>query len=884
MIGMKRVVAAVLSALVALTIALYLFVVRPLLRPSDVTAVAESALATEDLLLLGGINVKQAAFLEKWFLGAPQVAAVRGEPAPPAADRTLFDHLRAAGVDARRDVDHALYALYPASGEAARHAVILVGRFNPAAINAYLTRELKATLRAGSGPASFEVARTDPATCQPGATWVVTVAAEWIVLTDPASHPVLLARFASPPVENREKLGWWRGLARSDVASVGIPGLDRLETGTAQPFMKSSAKALAAQTDSFGRVYLGLGVKKVPPQGVLRIVVDAKDAGRATRQIKAWEQAASESRARWQEATPSVATLYDSLKVHIDGARSTIEFKVDRTLAANSQRVINELLAAALGGLGVRVSGPAAAPAAERIDTEPVVFVPTVAPASLPSYDPRAQFAEEVDQIQGPFGLRPSEIRLGAEPGVGLELVVEGFAAEIPNVGASDDRVRLSIDSVKSTGGQELLRPEACGRERNPQPAAFKTWGSHRLKASKTLRLIEGADPHAMQSVSGQVQLRLPTRTEVVSLSDPAAGAVAEKHGAVFTVTKVAGGSVSYQIGGARDRVLFLRALNAKGQPLASPSSFSTSFMFGEGVSGQKNYAGTIDRLEVVFAAEEQTLQFPFTLTDFSLAGKPGTVALDRTPPFRPYGVRAMLAEGKRLAIPAKPEAALAAAALEPFELSLDRAQPFYVLKLDFTVRSPDLPDFQKMFSLGQLRLTRIQLKDGTVVEPPSAAATAPSAAVRPVWDTAVRFASSPKDGVLSTSVSLYVDTKAKPEELKALQGVLTVQLPKTIETLRLDDLTPGSKASSDALTVTVAGRGRKSLTLEAGKDGARVLYVRLLGADGQAVAFFSPHITTSPDGVWRFELSPLSPAVRAEVILAGELDRKTYPFTLALR
>src|SRR6266852_1446570 len=105
-----------------------------------------------------------------------------------------------------------------------------------------------------------------------------------------------------------------------------------------------------------------------------------------------------------------------------------------------------------------------------------------------------------------------------------------------------------------------------------------------------------------------------------------------------------------------------------------------------------------------------------------------------------------------------------------------------------------------------------------------STASAAPSAAVRPVWDTAVRFASSPKDGVLSTSVSLYVDTKAKPEELKALQGVLTVQLPKTIETLRLDDLTPGSKASSDALTVTVAGRGRKSLTLEAGKDGARVL------------------------------------------------------------
>jgi hypothetical protein len=79
---MKRALAALLCVLVVLGAALYLFVVRPLLRPSDLTAVAESALATEDLLLLGGVNVKQAA-----------------------------------------------------AAEATRHAVVLLGRFNPTAIN-----------------------------------------------------------------------------------------------------------------------------------------------------------------------------------------------------------------------------------------------------------------------------------------------------------------------------------------------------------------------------------------------------------------------------------------------------------------------------------------------------------------------------------------------------------------------------------------------------------------------------------------------------------------------------------------------------------------------------------------------------------------------------
>jgi len=862
---MKRALAALLCVLVVLGAALYLFVVRPLLRPSDLTAVAENALATEDLLLIGGINVKQAVFLERWFMGTPRVPTVPVVSAPAMADRTLLEHLRVAGVDARHDVDYALYAVYPAAAEATRHAVVLLGRFNPTAINAYLTRDLHATPRAGAEPASYEVVRTDSTTCQPGAPWIVTVAPGWIVLADPASHPTLLPRLASPPAENKEQLGWWRALARADVASVGIMAPDRLETGASQPFVKGSAKALAAQTGAVARLYLGLGVKPVPPQGVLRIVIDAKDPARVTEQIKGWEQAVNSSRARWKDSMPSVAALYDSVKVHADGSRSSIEFTVDRTLAANSQRVLNELLAAALGGFGVRVSGPAAAPPAERIDTEPVAFVPAIAPGAIPAYDPQAPFAEEVDQIQGPFGLRVSELRLSADPAVGLELVIEGFAKEIPNLGASDERVRLVLDSVKAAGGQELLRPEVCGRERNPLPAGFKTWGSHALKATKTVRLMAGADPRALQSASGRVQLRLPTRTDVVSLDHPKPGASVEKYGALFTVTQVEGGAVSYQIAGARDRVLLFRALNSKGQPLASPSSFSSDFMFGDGVSGQKNYAGVVDRLEVVFAAAEESVELPFTLTDFALTGKAKAepVVLDQAPPFRPYTYQALQREHGR----------------DPFALSLDKVQSFFGLRLDVTLRSPEVPNFQKAFSVGRLRLTGLQLKDGTVIVP--SPIDAPGAAIRSRWENAIRFDGPPKDGRLSTALSFYIDSKAKPEDLKAAQGVLTLRFPKALDTLALDDLTVGRQAQRGDLTVTVAARGRKSVTLQTNRDGDRVHYIRLIGADGQALAFSGPNITEAPDGAWRFELSLLTPPVRAEIILAREVDQKSYPVTL---
>src|SRR5262249_30180552 len=163
-------------------------------------------------------------------------------------------------------------------------------------------------------------------------------------------------------------------------------------------------------------------------------------------------------------------------------------------------------------------------------------------------------------------------------------------------------------------------------------------------------------------------------------------GAVAERDGAIFTVTAIEPGRVSYQITGVQSRLLLFRALNAKGQPLASPGAFSSEFMFGEGVSGQRQYSGEINRLEVVVAADEETMDLPFTLTDFALAGKPNGTAIDRTPPFRPYGLRDLQREFPR---------PRGAGPLEPFELTLDRVQSFFGLRLDMTPPTPPVPHFQ---------------------------------------------------------------------------------------------------------------------------------------------------------------------------------------------
>ena len=188
------------------------------------------------------------------------------------------------------------------------------------------------------------------------------------------------------------------------------------------------------------------------------------------------------------------------------------------------------------------------------------------------------------------------------------------------------------------------------------------------------------------------------------------------------------------------------------------------------------------------------------------------------------------------------------------------------------------------MFTVGRLRLTRLELADGTTLEPPPPGAPAKSGFVRPTWETPISFGAVPKDGALTTTLRLFLDTKVKPEDIRALRGVVTVQFPRSLRALPLNDLTPGQRAELRDLTITVTAHSRKGFTLLANKDGDRLLYTQLAGADVPAVGFFSPNITVTPEGAWRFELLPVGHAVKAELIVADELDRKDYPFNLPLR
>jgi hypothetical protein len=282
MVSMKKVLLAVLILILAGAVSVSVVVVRPLVAPAAQTFAAEAALATPDLVLLAAVNVKQAVFLERWFLGAPVIRAGESRAARPVEERTMLEHLTAAHVDVRRDVEHVVYGLYPATDRGVRHAIVIVGRFDAAAVERYLTGELHGVAQSIAGRTSYEIRRTDPDRCDDVTTWMITVHPRWILISDAAAHATLIPRLTQIPPADEAELAWWRALAHSDVVSVGMWRPRDADQTVSAPFLKTSARAMMAQADGIEHVYLGLGAKTVPPSGRLRLVLDSADTARVS--------------------------------------------------------------------------------------------------------------------------------------------------------------------------------------------------------------------------------------------------------------------------------------------------------------------------------------------------------------------------------------------------------------------------------------------------------------------------------------------------------------------------------------------------------------------------------------------------------------------------
>lgn len=827
----------------------------------------EDALATDDLVGLGSVSIQHAVRLEQAFLGAPDTegAGQRGLLAS-----TPFATFQSAGIDPRRDLGHLVFGFYLGADAEPGYALALLGRFDPARVMSWLKSEYEVSPAPDGNPSVWQLRKQNADTCSWSQPWSVYIGSSLMVAADPARMPGLLDRINRRAAALRQ-LDRWRGFRDTKLGSLAL-FVPEQSPDTGNPFLQQPVQRTHEALEAFDEVYFGLGLWPLPFRARLELMLAGEDAAAATRAASDWQAALEASRAQWGEQMPTVARLHDALSVTTEDSALRLNASVDEDWLADAARIPQELMTLLFSGAGMHMSinGGASAQPEERIDENPTRYVSGVVPQALAAYQPDPPFLPEVDVVSGPFGIRLSAVELNAADD-SLELTITGTHRGIPNLGDAGQRVKLYIDSVSDAAGNELLREESCGRERNDLAVELdRPHFNNSLTGDKTVRLKPGVRHADIHRIQGRVELALPTETETLRLAALDTEQTIDREGIRVALKASAADTLDYKVYGDPARLLEVRGLNAAAQPLSGSSSMSSGFLFGEGQAKSRSFAGQVANAEVVIALRDVEQSFPFQLETRRPRVSQSETRHD------PVSVPTYsLAELQREfpqppALPEDQKDILAEAGTGPFRVALSQLRPFMGLYTGFTVYAPAVPGLADNLSAVALQVTAIENAAGENLV--AAAQTAP-----------VRLSKDWQDPArLQDQVRVEFDTRVDAAEIHKLKGQLQVRLPRKLRSVSIDATAVGSSVGAADLQVTLGRIDDKGLMLDFGTQLPALVAVNAYNAEDHSIWVPHPQLEFK-DGRWRGRFDTHGSPARIELVLAAEQEQQAFPFELLI-
>jgi hypothetical protein len=828
----------------------------------------ENALATQDLVALGSVSIEHAVRLESAFMGSPDTA---GAGSQGLLDGTPFARLQVAGIDPRRDLRHMVFALYLGSDETPGYAFAVLGNFDATRVLSGLKTEYEVSPAPGGQPQVWQIRKQNIDSCEWSRPWQLFVSGGLMVAADPERMPALLGRFGERAVAERD-LQRWREFRDDQLGSLAL-FVPETAPNTGNRFIQQPVSKAHDALDLFNEVYFGMGVSPLPFRARFELMLAGADAHAASTLAADWQAALTASRQQWGEQMPTAARLHDALAVSDANGALHMSASVDKAWLQDAANIPQEFMGMLFGGSGMAMSGPnGAAPAEERIDENPARFLAEIGADTLPRYQPEPPFLPDVDTVSGPFGIQLSAVELSDQADAGPELTISATHRGIPNLGDGKQRVQLYVESVSDAQGNELLRDETCGRERNALPASIDTAHfNNSLKGEKTVRLKAGVRQENIQRIRGRVELLLPVKTERVLLAALDQEHTVDRDGVRVVVQRSGGDTLNYKVYGDSHRVLALRGLNDAAQPLAGTSSMSGGFLFGEGLSKSQSFAGQVASAELVLATSDVEKRFPFELSGARprVSQNESTHAPASVPP---YSLAQLQRDFKTA--PALPEDASdvkAETISGPFRIGVDRLQSFFGLQAGFKVYAPPVPGVSGNLTALALEVTAVENAAGDNL----IAADRQSAALQlgEDWQDKSR---------LQGRVNLRFETKADAAEIRNIKGALQLRLPRKVESVIIDSTTVGARVGPSDSPITLKRIDDKGFSLDFGSRRPALLAVNAYNAQGDSLWVPHPRIEHK-DERWLGRFDTHGAFEKIELLLATEQEEKSFPFELSL-
>lgn len=865
-LGMLAIVAAAAAAL-------YKLYALPVYQDAGASlAATENALAVPDALALASIDLDYIRNLETKLSGK---ATLPDLPSQAKSDGSALSILRQAVMVRPDDIAYLSAAAYVGKEGGLSSVIVAGGDIHPDEVAAVLKRSGQAQPHPQLKDAWLLQAQ-DIDTCQLSKQWTVILGKERVVAVDSGDLSVIERLNSAAPAAR--DLTTWREFRKTRFIAAALFIPKELPQQGMDPMAGHTAQLAKQNLADFNALYFGAASKSIPPGGSLTLWLAANDPQVAAGKAASWKADLAASRKDWEKTLPTIAALHDQATIEAQGNRLQAEIALDQKLVEKLRGLPGELIGMMFAGFKTAASTqqPATAAPAEVIDKTPHVFVAQTGIGQVPAYDPQGPFAEPADTMAGPFGIHLAGVRLTEASPQALELEIKAMGMKLPNIGDDpESMLALSIKSVRDKDGKELLREETCGRERNSLPAkASPVFGNDTMAAVKKVRLQDVVRHADVAAVQGSVRLRLPTQVETVALPAPKVGDHIERDGLRVEITKLEAGSVSYRVSGETERLLHLRAKNAKGEPLAWGGTFSMGSPFGGGKSVTREFKGQVASLEFVLAQAIEQKDFAFELKG-AHPQKTDNWTFDKPPVYeavtaaeikRDYAKQAPTP--KRYRTPVASGKAGAGFGI----VDLEMVNTFRNLQLYFSLSLPQLKNLDGSISAAELEVKEIVQADGTVHHPVEGGA---------VWRVPVTLSRNGDDSV-SGRESLDTGIATKSDALRSVSGRLWMNIPLALEKATVPVTDVGAEMATACGAVRVVEIMRDAVALEGSGDAACLFALRAFNSEGKGMRINSVSIKRKTQG-WQGKLSLNGVPSSLELVMVKKSKRMDYPFTLTV-
>lgn len=859
----------------------------------------EAALADGQLVMIGHANVSKLVDLHRLLVGEPDPAVL-----PLGEDRQeVLAALFNGPANLRVRLDQIFVAVHD-TGEDAHVAssLLMSGNFDKDAVLSTYRRfndvvaqsdgawfELKAQPNPDMEGAECPQDPRAQARQRPAAPDYLYISPRWILrVNDQAYGTQLIERMQAGAIAAQDLMRWqqYRSGQLASLMVMSIP-----ETGRALGGMEGmlAQRAASEHTQVTGGA-LALSADLLALSLNVNLSLFSNDT--------AWKQdVTSKIRASLdglkddtRQVTPTLGKLLS--RIQVAGQAEALE--IDVALDAGVLDNIGQIFEEGLGGLlelGMSVNQHAEA-GADQLQSNPKDYVSNAALANLPAMVLKPHESQPLF-MQGPFAVDLNTVRMNDE-GL-LEVQIQGKVAlpsgEGPFGGNRTGEVTMLIDAVTDAAGQDMRRDERCvksvgrfGGTRNHEPETSQNLFQDHAQINKTVRLRPEAHVQDVQQIRGHISFAAPVAVQKFNVP-LRAGASIEHGGMRFYLARIGERSVSYQVSGARERLVEVRALNREGKALRTGWRMSSSGK-DDGRATQQ-FEGNIHALEVYVAGKNAEHKVAFELKNLF------TVTRQDDRP-----VRVVLA-------PARIDARAwdAYAKLDMRKLGFDPKQ-WYVSGQDKTpvaskhwggvskyvthtpaqwgntpqahIYYPMLPELPGVLSAFSYQIDEPAEKDG----PTSHYVQVSYPYNTRSGEVVVKHSLAGKP-LNAHSISFRTGLQEN-ERLQELKGKLVFRLPtRTRSTqIALNELWQGKSINGVTVTLTEVGRGMfPGYALKI--DGDLTRLVNLHGLDGEGKRVMANPINYQSDGYWTMTL-PFGKGIETvELILAEKQKVMEYPFAL---